>query len=403
MSKLQKIMIASLVLLLALLSYLEASEPQELNWSPSYSAVDRIPLGARVLYENLQEQELKVEEVNIPPFEFLNDSTISGTYFFLNNRLQFDDNELDKLFSWIERGNTAFIIAESIGQNLQDTLNLELQALIPRGGISSKPLLNLTDEKLQADKAFLLDREFQHPAFAEYDTLSQQVLGVSQLFRKNRKITDPKVNFLRDSIGKGAIYIHSTPKAFSNYFLLDDENYKYAERALAYIPAEKTLFWDSYYKTGKTFNTSPLFVILNSKPLKWSYYFLITGAILFVIFEGKRKQRPIPVREPLPNRTFDFTRTIAGLYLDRKDYRGIISKKITLFLDYVRSHYRISTEKVDEHFYERLASMSDNSPAEVKKLWQLMDNLKNKQEVHKEDLLRLNKGIKAFKKGKNGK
>src|SRR5690606_26409852 len=179
-------------------------------------------------------------------------------------------------------------------------------------------------------------------------------------------------------------------KAFSNYFLLDGNNAEYAERALAYIPAQKTLFWDHYYKSGKSFYTSPLYLILSSKPLRWAYYFLLIGAVLFVIFEGKRKQRSIPVIEPLRNQTLDFTRTIAGLYLDRGDYKSITSKKISLFLEYVRSHYRIPTQEVNEAFYRRLAALSENSVEDVKKLWQFMGRLEKTGSVSKEELLQLN-------------
>ncbi|WP_324721151.1 DUF4350 domain-containing protein [Salinimicrobium sp. HB62] len=398
MSKAYKITLALLVLLLAFLTWVEANEPQEINWSPSYSALDKIPLGTRVLFENLKEQDLELQEVHKPPFEFLQDTTLTGTYFFLNNYLTIDNNELKKIFAWVAKGNTAFFIAENFSENLLDTLDLKMETLAPKHGISSKPLLNLSDPKLASSEPYLFDKETYQNVFTFPDSLPKKVLGVTRLQQDSAKINAPKINFLRDTVGKGMVYLHSTPKAFSNYFLLQENNAEYAEKVLAYLPAQKTLFWDQHYKTGKTFHTSPLFVILNSKPLKWAYYFVIIGSVLFIIFEGKRKQRSIPVVEPLRNQTLDFTRTIAGLYLDRKDYKGIASKKIALFLDYVRSHYRISTQEPDQNFYDRLAGMSDNDKEEVESLWQLMERIKKQDSVTKEELLDLNRAISAFKK-----
>ena len=398
MSKAYKITLALLVLLLVFLTWVEANEPQEINWSPSYSALDKIPLGSRVLFENLKEQDLELQEVRTPPFEFLEDTTVNGTYFFLNNNLALDQNELKKIFAWVAKGNTAFFIAENFSNNLLDTLNLEMETLVPEKGISSKPLLNLKDPRLAHSRSFLFDKETHQNVFKFPDSLPKKVLGVSRLQQDSAAMSAFKINFLRDTVGKGMIYLHSTPKAFSNYFLLQESNSEYVEKVLAYLPVQKTLFWDQYYKTGKTFHTSPLFVILNSKALKWAYYFVIIGSVLFILFEGKRKQRGIPVVEPLRNQTLDFTRTIAGLYLDRKDYKGIASKKIALFLDHVRSHYRISTHEPDEYFFERLSGMSGNDKEEVKNLWQLMDSIKNKVLVTKEDLLEFNKAISAFKK-----
>lgn len=397
MSKAYKFTLVLLVLCLILLTWLEASEPQPVNWSPSYAASDEIPLGTKVLFENLREQNLDILEVNVPPFEFLQDTTLTGTYFFLNNHLSIDHNELKRILGWVGKGNTAFFIAESLEGHLLDTLQLTTDILVPQEGISSKPLINLSHPDLKTPQPFLYDRETYQAVFSIEDSLPRDALGVTQLQENLAENSKPKVNFLRDTVGKGMVYVHLMPKAFSNYFLLDKDNFEYAEKALAYIPSEKTLFWDHYYKTGKTFNTSPLFIILNSKPLRWAYYFVIIGSILFIIFEGKRKQRSIPVIKPLRNQTLDFTRTIAGLYLDRGDYKSITSKKIALFLEYVRNHYRISTEHVDDGFFQRLAALSENSVEEVKSLWNFMNRLEKERSVTKEELLQLNKAIKAFK------
>lgn len=398
MSKAYKITLALLVSLLVLLTWLEANEPQEINWSPSYSALDKIPLGTKVLFENLQQQDLELQDVNVPPYEFLSDSTINGTYFFLNNSLGFDEQELNRILEWVARGNTAFFIAEDFSQNLLDTLDLKMETLVPKAGISSKPLLNLKDPALKSRQPFLFDKETYQDIFIIPDSLSKDILGVTRLQQDSAKTTALKINFLRDTIGKGMVYLHSTPKAFSNYFLLQDNNAEYIEKVLAYLPTQQPVIWDHYYKTGKSFYTSPLFVILNSKPLRWAYYFVIIGSLLFIIFEGKRKQRSIPVIKPLQNQTLDFTRTIAGLYLDRADYKSIASKKIALFLDYVRSHHRVATNEVNRDFYERLAAMSGNNTKDVEKLWQLMERLKKENSVSKEELLELNRAISAFKK-----
>ena len=159
MSKTYKITLALLVLLLVFLTWVEANEPQDINWSPSYSAVDKIPLGTKVLFENLKEQDLDLQEVRTPPFEFLQDTTLSGTYFFLNDNLAIDQNELKKIFSWIAQGNTAFFIADNFSQNLLDTLNLKMETLVPKKGISSKPLMNLEDPGLAHSQPFLFDKE----------------------------------------------------------------------------------------------------------------------------------------------------------------------------------------------------------------------------------------------------
>ena len=404
MSRTYKIFLAIFVLILVGFVYLEATAPEELNWNPSYSAADKIPLGTFVLYENLQDQDFRVKNINVPPFEFLLDSTASGTYFFLNNSLSFDDAELEKLLSWIEQGNSAFLIAENFSENLLDTLDLETGIMVPEDGISSKPLYRLSSKELISEKRFLFDHETYNRYFTEFDAQEQESLGETILLEDLEEEESNSVNFIRDSIGKGALYLHLAPKAFSNYFLIDSiPNAEYVENALAHIPSESTLLWDEYYKTGKSFHTSPLYVILNNRALKMAYYFVIFGGLIFILFEGKRKQRSIPVIEPLRNQTYHFTRTVAGLYLDQKDYRNIALKKIALFLEYVRSQYRLPTSEINLTFYEELAANSGNNPEDVKNLFSIFREINEKESVTKDDLKRLNQAIKNFKKDKNGK
>lgn len=392
-----------MVSMLVLFTYLEATEADEINWSPSFVASHKLPFGTAVLFENLKDQYFPLRKVKIPPYEFLSDSTVKGTYLFLNDNLNLHDSELNRILKWVEKGNSVFMIAEDLSPNILDTLGLKTEITYPEMSFVSKPLYNLSDSTLQRKQPFLFNRETILKNIKEFDSLEQTILGVTSIYKDSLTLEEPKPNFLVDSFGKGFIYIHTSPLAFTNYFLLDGDNYEYAERALAYIPSEEQVYWDEYYKTGKVYNSSPLYVLLNSKTLKWAYYFTIIGSMLYVIFEGKRRQRSIPVIEPLRNQTYHFTRTISGLHLNRRDYKGIASKKISLFLDHVRTHFRIPAEDPTEATFQHLAGVSNSTPEAVKALWNFMGYLENKQGVTKEDLKKLNKEINAFKNQTHGK
>ena len=400
MSRTYKIALGLFVLLLLALTYLEANEPQPVNWNASYSATDKIPLGTFVLFENLENQDFPLENVQIPPYEFLNSNSPEGTYFFLNDQLGFDDDELDDLLQWVSQGNTLFLSAENFSNNLLDTLNISTEALIPEDGLSFKPVVELAHPSLQESEAYLFDHESYLPVFVPSDSAEYKILGYSQFYEGSLKTEDPQPNYLHFDFGKGEILLHSTPKAFSNFFLLTEDNAEYAEKALGYLSANQTLYWDQYYKTGKSFYTSPLYVLLNNKALIWAYYFALFGCLLFVLFEGKRKQRSIPVVTPPENQTFHFTRTIAGLYLDKKDYKKIASKKIALFLEHLRTHLRISTSETGKDFYQKVALGSGNSEEEVKKLFDQIRNIESKNNINKEQLLKLNSAIESFKNKK---
>ncbi|HET8855095.1 MAG TPA: DUF4350 domain-containing protein [Salinimicrobium sp.] len=403
MNRTYKIALGIFLLLLAGLTYLEANQPPPLNWNPSYKATDKIPLGSYVLFENLRDQEFPVQQIGIPPYEMLQRDSLTGTYFFLNDQLVFDDAALGKMLEWVEQGNTIFLAANVFSENLLDTLGLKTGTAIPQNGISSKPMFNLAQEQLKNDRPYILSREIYHNIFTEIDTSKHLVLGISELYSDTLKINDPEINYIKVPFGEGAFLLHTTPQAFSNVFLIEDENFRYAENALAYIPLENTLYWDNYYKTGKSFQTSPLYILLAKPSLKWTYYFVIIGSILFIIFEGRRKQRSIPVIPPLKNRTYEYTRTIAGLYLEKEEYRNIALKKIGLFLEFIRNEYRIPTVELGEKFYIELSASSGKSREEITDLFKMIREIQNKQRLNREDLLRLNSVVNSFKTKNDGK
>src|SRR5690606_34362024 len=388
------------LLLVLFLTYLEASEPEPVNWNPSYMETDKIALGSYVFYE-LNEKAFsgEIEKIKVPPFEFLSEQQ-QGTYFFLNNYLNFDDAELDKLLSWVEEGNTLFLSSGYYSENLLDTLKIEVATRVPGLDFTSLPKIALVHPELSRGEQYIFDHETELRYFGKIDTLAHTVLGVAHL-SDFKQPAEAFPNFIRSEFGTGKIYMHSTPESFSNYFLLRDENYRYAEGVMAYLNAAETLYWDRYYKSGKTFYTSSLYILLSNKALKWAYYFLITGAVLFIIFEGKRKQRSVPVVTPLKNQTFEYSRTIADLYVEQKKYKALAEKKIEHFYDHVRRQYRLDTTEINERFFTDRAAKSNNTEAEAKDLFRLFRQILEKPEITNVELMELTDEIASFKTSKN--
>ncbi len=400
MAKTSKIFIITIVGAIALLTYFEASEPEPINWFPSYAKTDKIPLGTFVSY-NLMKEAFNIsgfKDINQPPYEFLTDhDTVSGTYFFINGAIDFDKDELNKVLTWVEKGNTLFISAKTIEYKLLDTLNIDTDNLFSFDDIDTKPMVALTNTNLKKQFPFLYDRDITNPYFSELDTINTTVLGVSQLYNDTLKIKDPKINYLQQSFGNGKILLHTFPEAFGNYFMLKDKNYEYTQNLLAYIDPAKQILWDNYYKSGKTFYTSPLFLLLNNRYLKWAYYLIIIGGLLFVFFEGKRKQRSIPVIEPLKNQTLAFTRTISGMYFEKGEHKEIATKQNLLFLDYVRNVLRTPTDHLDEKTLIDISARSNNDLEDTKILFRYFDELNRKSKIEKEELVRLYELITAYK------
>lgn len=395
-----KIIFGTFLLLVLFLTYLEASEPEPVNWNPSYMETDKIALGSYVFYELWEETFTgEIEKTNVPPYEFLTGEQ-HGTYFFLNNYLNFDEAELEKLLTWVEEGNTLFLSSGYYSENLLDTLKLEVATRVPGFDLTSMPKLAIVHPDLRSKEQYTINHETELRYFHKIDTISQTILGVANLAAFNDP-SEALPNYIKTEFGDGFIFLHSTPEAFSNYFLLKEENYRYTEDVMAYLDPGKTIYWDKYYKSGKTFYTSSLYILLGNKALKWAYYFLVAGAVLFIIFEGKRKQRAVPIVTPLKNQTFEYSKTIADLYIEQKKYKSLAEKKMEHFNDHIRRHYRLDTTEINERFFKDLAAKSNNSIDDTKGIFRLFRQILEKTEISNVELQELNQKINSFKTPKN--
>lgn len=400
LSKKSKIFIIIIIAVIGLLTFLEASEPEPINWFPSYAKTDKIPLGTFVSYNLMKEafDENRLKDINQPPYEFLLDNdTVVGTYFFVNGSIGFDDSELDRILNWVEKGNTLFISAKSISSNLLDTLLIDTDNLLSLDDISTQPMVELVNKNLKTKKPYHYERDVSNPYFSEIDTINTTVLGVTQLHNDTLLIKDPKLNYIKQSFGDGEILLHTFPEAFGNYFMLTDDNHEYTQNLLSYIDPTQQILWDNHYKSGKTFYSSPLFFLLQNRYLKWAYYILIIGVLLFVVFEGKRKQRSIPIIEPLKNQTLAFTRTISAMYYEKEKHKEIVEKQNLLFLDYVHHDLRIPTNTLDEKTLLDISARSNNDLEDTKKLFKYFEELNRKRIITKEELVRLYDMISEFK------
>ena len=109
--------------------YIESTKKQPINWFPSYAAKHKIPFGTYVLKKELNNlfPSSEIKTIEIPPYIYLADTTRVGTYFFVDNALNFGDAEFFRLMKFVERGNDVFISTH--GMNI-DTLNFETERLL---------------------------------------------------------------------------------------------------------------------------------------------------------------------------------------------------------------------------------------------------------------------------------
>lgn len=305
--------------------------------------------------------------------------------------------DMESMLDYVSEGNVLFISSEYIDQKLLDTLDTDLSfSFDVFFGANEYQMLKKDtwvslshDSAANAGKYGFFFVPFDNSVIS-YDTSATQVLGYNE---------SRKTNFIAINHGRGKFILHTEPSVFSNYFLLTRNNKEYLEKAFSFFNAEtNSVYWDNFYRLRRSMDDD--FSIFNffKKHIQLYYAFLLTLAalLIFLAFEGRRRQRFVPEKIPNTNSTVSYTETIGRLYLQKKDNRNIAMKMFTYFLEQVRNHYYLNTQNLNSEFVEALSRKSGVAEAKVKQLLQLMDDTDRAENISDIRLLDLHNLIQEY-------
>ncbi len=387
-------------IIFALALTLDISFSRTVDWEESFNEKSNKPYGISVFYKELKtlfkDKETRTLYHQPDSYFYANseegfgDHIAEGTYIKIGNSTTLTFESVEELLHFVGLGNTLFISDYYLPSKLADTLNLDINYIINEKDSISH--LSFKSEKLEA-KSSVIDKNEGDFYFNELDSIKNTVLGYTNNSSK-------RVNFIKTSFENGTIYLHLQPKIFTNYNILKDERYKYLEGILSYIPSEN-LYFDSYSKYQTAYNgdvekSSELGWFLKQESFKWAWYMALLVALLFIVFNAKRRQRVVQIIKPLKNTTVAFVKTISNLYFETQDHKNLIEKKTTYFLEKIRMDYNLDTSVLDADFIEKLASKSGVAQPKVEGVIKYLVWLKTKRQYFESNLIHLNKLIEDF-------
>lgn len=394
MSQGQKIIMTVLSLLLLGILLLIYSSPAPLDWSPSYEQNDTRPLGAKVFYDLVQKHPGDWKDSTIPPFEAIEEMPDSATYVFINDYFSTDPDEFGQLLNWVRRGGHLFVSASGISKVLLDSLALHDQ-VFPEAFEAERIYTLSLESPMNLSQPATYDQLHRGEYFEWGDTTQVQVLGKIN----DQNSLDPeesKPNFIQLREGNGLVTLHAFPEVFSNYFLLDQVNKSYTEQVLGTWDLDHPVLLDHYIKSGKISSSSPLYLVLSNRYLKAAYFTCWVLLLLWVVFEGKRKQKAIKLIRPPENKSLEFAKTISSIYLNQEDMTQLGQLQLSLFWYYCRTQFNLYEENREE-LAELLANKSGVSLIETQGLLKQLTLLEAKEQLNQEDIQRINELIEDFK------
>ena len=376
--------IAAAIFLLYVIA--EYNKPNPINWTPTLYYKHKIPLGTYIIHNQLNQlfPGAKVIKTNASIYTALkNLSSTPGNYLVFAKDVTINKTDFTELIKYIAAGNAVFISSYKFNGFLADTLQIALAYESAKGNAQ----LNFTNRKLERAPDYEFEKDISNQYFTEFDTAGATVIG---------KNNYGHATYLTFKFGKGSLYLCSNPGVFSNYSLLNKQGADYAAKALSYLPVTGRIYWDEYQNGDIAEDESLLRVFFTNPALEWAYFLSLAGAIIFVLFEIKRRQRVIPVIEPLSNSTLEFVTVVGQVYYEQRNNANIAQKKILYLLVYLRDEYQLRTNVFDEEFIDKLSAKLDVEKAFAVELISYINYINNQEKVTDRELIELDKMIEKL-------
>ena len=364
------------------------NRPKDVDWAETFSNKDKIPYGTYIFFQRINDifPGAKIVPYRQPVYNVIaEDSIKQSSYLIICQSLEPSKVDYEQLVNYIKKGNNVFIAADYFGQLFEK--NLKVDTKYDFVFQDKNTPVTFLDPALKAKKDFVFDRRQGSNYFGNIDTLKASVIGENNTH---------KANFIKYNFGSGSLYLMCNPKAFSNYSLLKPEGQQYAATALSFLKNTNRLVVDEYYTQGSGEEESPMRVFLRNPVLQWAYYITLFSLLIFVLFEVKRRQRIIPVIEPLKNSTLDFVTVVGQVYYEKRDNANIAHKKILYFLSWLRDEYQIKTNNLDEEFIERLTAKLGVGAELATQLVSMIHKYNNQARISDKELIELNKLTEQF-------
>lgn len=314
----------------------------------------------------------------------------SQGYFVVAPYVEFSKNEVESLKSFVGSGNVLVLSTYFLGNEIEEWLQVEFDPFITFSSIpDSLGMLDLaTGDFLQ----YYMGKGWA-ARITKYDSAAT---GLQILSR----FSDSSISSISFKKGDGYIVLHTQPFMFSNYHLLKKRTKAYSELFFSALPGPlNTIIWDEYTKSAGSREMAPLKYIMSQPPLRNAFWWALAGLILLVFFSFKRRQRIIPVLEPLTNNSLDMARTVSDMYYFSRKNEVMAKKKIAHWLEFLRTKYNIFTNQTPEAFWQTVKMRSGMPDDKMEQLQVMFEKYRNGEErISDIDLIKLTNLIDSFYK-----
>ena len=168
--------------------------------------------------------------------------------------------------------------------------------------------------------------------------------------------------------GNGKIILEHSPLYFTNFFMRETEGKIHLEYLASRLP-EGPVYWDEHSKLPMVASTpkakSYLDYIMKHLALRWAWYLLLIGSLIYVITQVRRQIRSMPVHKNVENTSIQYAQTLGDLYHSTNDHLTWIKIRTELFWQHLRHTLNIHLSPNSVKFTREVALRSGIPQSEI--------------------------------------
>ncbi|MCR5241293.1 MAG: DUF4350 domain-containing protein [Prevotella sp.] len=369
--------VVSIVVFLVLLFILEMQLPKNFSWTPTFRHTDKQPFGS-CLFDSLLSSTMPkgytVTDSSL--YQLAKDSLQPRGILVVADEMNLIPAEVNAIFSMANNGSHVMLVAHGVGDFMCNRLGIRMW-----GYGNSFDLQNFVKYNKERESFEWVSEEngYKPRRFMVFKPLITRKFNfeTDSLDNVIRPCLDQQATLRHDAVsatfrqGKGYITFCSLPLLFTNYGIVDQDNATFSLRLLTLMKDLPVVRTEAYCpQTSDEVQQSPLRYAISQPPLRWALYTLMVGALLFLIFEGRRRQRVIPIEKAPENHSLEFIHLVGSLYYHSRERRSLVVRKWTYFAEELRRniHLDVADASEDDVTLPTLARLTTIDEQEIRTL-----------------------------------
>ena len=391
-SKKNALLVASISIVVLLIGFalFEIKDVPDAKWKKAYDYNDQEPNGLYVFKECMRRYfgvDNKVSNI------YSDTMSNQGLYISFHEGVH-SDGDIDTLINLAYKGNDILLVSKYFPEYMNEITDQYTEVKYQyddklKFAFTTKDSIDIRNYQYQ----------FYNQEFERKDSLAYYIIGLDSLSNKDMVLVKANGNsalMIKYPFGDGNIYCHLMPELFINASYRQEGLFQYSENIFSIFDPAFIVFLINVNGVVRNEHEHPLQYVMSSPSLKWAYYLLVIGLLIYAIFGGRRRQKAIPIIDKNENTSLEYIKTISQLFYQQDKHEKLVAHMRDIF--YYKMEKKFFVKRNHPTYLETLAKKTKIPASELSYVLDRFKNTEDNYTFQADQLIALHNRIEAIYK-----